>query len=34
MNWLQVARMYENQFILPFAWVTGLGLATPGPSRG
>ena len=28
MNWLQVARMYENQFILPFAWVTGLGLAT------
>lgn len=28
MHWLQIARMYENQFMLLFAWVTGLGLAT------
>ena len=28
MHWLQIARMYENQFIQLFAWVTGLGLAT------
>jgi|LauGreDrversion4_2_1035121.scaffolds.fasta_scaffold104011_1 hypothetical protein len=28
MHWLEIARMYENQFMLLFAWVTGLGLAT------
>ena len=28
MYWLQIARMYENQFMPLFAWVTGLGLAT------